>query len=549
MSIDVTWLSTWFVDNYIQKCSKLCPVNVSRLFDDVSTTMKLQNAVSAVIASLLDNAPVELWRALTLTVYGILLWMKDIPPRARACICLMTQLAKIDSGLSLYFTAIVFLHVAYKSLRNGLNEEFMDMLAHLLGENTCRKRCSNNSTSLLSLRKAVNLMKNAVNKSPGTMSLIAIELSKAYLYRALECEDSQSDSICCLSNVYLAVLYYATGQYQTAIDHCTLVIKSQDHSQCSLHVVQGELLPKVDDNVDNILGLTVFYQHIARAALNQQYQAQYVSVFTTEFFAYYLYIKYLSLKVCNKFPQTSSDAEFKRYEICISDTEQLFIGDVLLFVSLSQLLQQKVYQKPISQQLCQLTMNPTEHNASDLVELLHKSAVEHLTIFRHIEAQEVGSIVTIVTTDFEALYAYKRGDYQRCLQLCTQNVHALLYVDRLYGLQTCREFIQLMDDDIVSLTALMLIANPDCRRADSCCIYITQLTLSLYLMTQCQLKLHHSLSSLAQTLVYIKEDHRKHPVYATLDRLLLKMIAHKALSHMTTLCKCTHRPDDIHTRT
>jgi len=46
-SISKPMLSLWFVNNYIRKCSQLCPRNVS-LFDDVSTSEKLQNAVSAI---------------------------------------------------------------------------------------------------------------------------------------------------------------------------------------------------------------------------------------------------------------------------------------------------------------------------------------------------------------------------------------------------------------------------------------------------------------------------------------------------------------------
>ena len=63
MSIDETWLSTWFVDNYIRKCAQRCPDNISRLFDDVSrpTTVKLQNAVSAVVAWRLNNTLLEVW--------------------------------------------------------------------------------------------------------------------------------------------------------------------------------------------------------------------------------------------------------------------------------------------------------------------------------------------------------------------------------------------------------------------------------------------------------------------------------------------------------
>jgi len=248
------------------------------------------------------------------------------------------------------------------------------------------------------------------------MSLIEIELSKAYLYRALSCKDSDSDSNYCLANVYLAVLYHTTGQYQTAIDHCTLATRSQDHSQCSSHVVQGEILPKVDDDVGNVLGLAELYQSVRTAALKQQRQPQHVSVFTTELFAYYLHIKCLSLSVtkCCQFMHKSSTDEFKLYKICISGTQQPFIGDVLLFLSVSRLLKFQhglIWLKP------QRTLvNTNKYNSSELAELLSKSAVKHLKTYRQLEARDFRSMVIIVTTDFEAMYAYKRGDYQRCLQ-------------------------------------------------------------------------------------------------------------------------------------
>ena len=117
----------------------------------------------------------------------------------------------------------------------------------------------------------------------------------------------------------------------------------------------------------------------------------------------------------------------------------------------------------------------------------------------------------------------------------TQNVHTLLNAVRVVYVPTFPEFIQFLDDDVVSLTALTLIVNPMCREVYSRYVYITQLTLSLYLMTQCQLKLRHSVTSLAQTLVHIKATHRRHPVECTLDRLVLKMTARKALIHITTI--------------
>jgi len=41
MSVDETWLSTWFVDYYISACLQLnyCPQNFSWLFDDVMTSV------------------------------------------------------------------------------------------------------------------------------------------------------------------------------------------------------------------------------------------------------------------------------------------------------------------------------------------------------------------------------------------------------------------------------------------------------------------------------------------------------------------------------
>jgi len=172
-----------------------------------------------------------------------------------------------------------------------------------------------------------------------------------------------------------------------------------------------------------------------------------------------------------------------------------------------------------------------KHNTSDLVKLLQKSAVDHLTTYRQLVARDLGSVATIVTTDFEAMYAYKRGDYQRCLQLSTQNVHTLLYATRMPDVSTFPEFIQLLDDDIVSLTALMLIVNPKTRDNNNN-TDISQLTLSLYLMTQCQLKLHHSVTSLAQTLHYIKVAQRRHEANGTLDLLTLKLIERKVVVYV-----------------
>ena len=116
-------------------------------------------------------------------------------PTARSCACWMTELAKLDSRLSVYFTAVEFLHVARKSSRHGFNDELLDALATMFGQYIYKRRYSNNSSSLLSLRQAAKLMEFVTNISLSTMSLIAIELSKAYLHRALTFKDYDCEPI------------------------------------------------------------------------------------------------------------------------------------------------------------------------------------------------------------------------------------------------------------------------------------------------------------------------------------------------------------------
>jgi len=520
-SIDEAWLSTWFVHNYIRQCSMLCADNVSSLFRDVSTKCKLQNAISAVIKWRLNSTLEDMWDMLNFVEIGISS-MSNISLTVRSCCWWMTELTKSDSPLPVYFTAVAFLHVAYKLSSLGFTDELMDVLATITGHFSSTCRHLSQRSSELSLSKATKLMKVVANSSRSIMQLIEIELSKAYLYRALRCNASDSQSIYCLVNIYLAVLCYTSGQYQTAIDHCTLVTRSQDHSQCGSHVVQGELLPKIDDDLDTVLGLAVFYQYVRTTALNQG-QTQHVSVFATEYFVHYLNIRCLSVT------QTSSTDDVYRLRNYICN-KQLFIADVLLVKSVIDNIHCRPTTVHSSQQP---TLSATDLNTSELVELLQRSAVEHLTTYRQLEARDFGSVAAIVTTDFEALYAYKHGDYQRCLQLSrpTQNVHTLLCAVHMPDIETFPEFIQLLDDDIVSLTALTLIVNPECRR-DPGNVDITQLTLSLYLMTQCQLKLRHSVTSWFQTLDYTDVALRRYPPDSTLNRLTLALMKRKVMSYV-----------------
>jgi len=538
-------LAEWFISNYITKCAEFRANDLSQMIDDISD-WTLKKAVSAVVDCRLKNlmsmpqCNYDVGQNLIAEVAS------HRPMTLRSCLCWITSLAKIDDSLSIYFTAIAFLQAACKAT-HPLKDELLDILATTCLQSNHVRRCVNaRRSSVLSLSQAAKLMKVVANNSHSTVQLIEIELSKAYLYRALRCKDSDSDSIYCLTNVYLAVLYYTTGQYQTVTDHCTLVTRSHDHSQCSSHFVQGELLPKIDDDIDTVLGLSVFYQYVRTAALNQQQQTQHVSVFTTELFAHYLHIRCLSVMKCHQLTQTSSTDKVQRYRKCLHELQAIFTTDVLIinFLNRRKCATNDQRRIVVSLQVAREASGQLDWDTSKLVELLQQSAVDHLTAFRQRQAQAVSPVGRIVTTDFEALYAYKCGEYQRCLRLSVQNVCTLIGVEELAGFIVYPEFIQLMDDDIVSLAGLALITDRSCRNAAGDGVKLDQLYLSLYLTAQCQMKLHHPVTSLARTLHYINvirrdigkgcskcEGCRKW----TFDRLLLNLTERKILLYLSTL--------------
>ena len=536
MSVSESWLAVWFINKYIYKCAQICNERVAHFFDDVSTVEKLQNAALAVVYWRRCNKLNGLRKVLTEAKCLIARHVGWCSLSVRSCVCWMTELPKTDKSLSLYFIAVAFLHLAIKLTKSGVDDtrKLLDILATVIGH-FVGIRTRQRYRSLLSLSKALEFMKVVAINSNSTLQLIEIELSKAYLYRALTCDDSTSNINVnyCILNVYLGVMCYTTGQYQTAIDHCKQARLSEDHSQCSSHVVQGDLLPKIDDCIDSVLGLSVFYQHVKTAVLNQQQHKKPVNVFTTGFFAHCLLIKCLSAVKCR--PTSLSD-EVQRYRKYLHNSPQLFTTDVLLHITMNNSIQLCYCKEPVETN--KRKTKPSETSiTSELVELLQQSAVEHLTAYRHLEVQQLGSVVTIVTTDYEALYSYKRGDYLRCLQLSTQNVRSLFYRDiemqEVFPIQPV--FVPLLDNDIVSLTALTLIVNPECRELDGGCVCISQLTLSLYLMTQCQLKLRHSVTSLAQTLDDIEITQRRHRHSRTLDHLTLKLIERKLLAYLTRM--------------
>jgi len=211
-SVTEAWLAERFVNNYIRKCARdHCLDNrVSRLFDDISTHVELQNVVSALVDWRLGETLFDAWCHFSFA-QQVIHMLQDQSPGLRLCSYWMRVLSKVDPCLSAYFTAVTFLHIAFRTNRNPLTDEMLDILSTVCLQSNDVRRCLNaRHSSVLSLGQTAKLMKVIANNSHSTVQLIEIELSKAYLYRALRCKDS-SDSIYCLANVYLAiVLHYRT---------------------------------------------------------------------------------------------------------------------------------------------------------------------------------------------------------------------------------------------------------------------------------------------------------------------------------------------------
>jgi len=80
----------------------------------------------------------------------------------------------------------------------------------------------------------------------------------------------------------------------------------------------------------------------------------------------------------------------------------------------------------IRRSICKQTVRETQQSSGNTVRLccfIVKSAVERLTRVRQAMSRDYSALCTIATSDCEAMYAYKCDEYEKCLQLCQQNVN------------------------------------------------------------------------------------------------------------------------------
>ena len=132
MSITETSLCDWFINCYIRQCAQLCPQHIARLFDDVSTSTRFQNAVAAVVAWRIKQLPFLSYNNFVLAQFNITAKVYHHSLTVPSCLCWMRELPSkpsIHKDLLVYFVAVSFLHVAVRISRNSLADELLDVLS------------------------------------------------------------------------------------------------------------------------------------------------------------------------------------------------------------------------------------------------------------------------------------------------------------------------------------------------------------------------------------------------------------------------------------
>jgi len=348
------------------------------------------------------------------------------------------------------------------------------------------------------------------------------EMSKAFLHHSLVCGP---ESTYCVVHVLLAALYYKSGHYQSAIDHCKQVLNQGDNEQFGLKCIGAEYLPQIDESVDAVLALVLLYQHVQGKALplGTQKEQMIKPAFSAQLSAHYFYLK-------SSTAADSANSTLRNYRKHLCLSKRPLLCDVLLFKCTVIQLDECTETFALNRR----TETNDAVNASStmdaklLVTLLELVALEQLVSVRQVLVRELHCEQCPVLNEFEALYTYKCGLFEECLDMCRRNVNRLLRVSYPRYIIVYPEFLSLLDGEVLSLFGIIRLLRPvllllmmELAGAES----ISLLTLYVYLIVQCEKTLRSD--SLCDTLQLIRTVHDKvfsaEESDAFLDRLILKM--------------------------
>jgi len=523
---DLPFLSSWFIENYIRNCVRCCPAKVSILFEDIRSVAKLERAVHTAVNWKLNTLTLDVyedcnkWEGMVLS---ILIWGHTDPTAIQAY---AEELQNFDPRLRDFFIAVTSLRVAYTLSMQSLTEDVLEILWTLfnyfaaeIGDRLITTN-QHGSGALSSIRRAIKLA-SLSRFSSNALEMLNIEMSKLYLHHSLT---YGLERTYCVVHVLLAVLYYKSGHYQSTITHSKQVLILCECEQYVLQKIGAQYLPQIDETVDSVFGLILLYEHVQRTTLNPSAQVQHETelAFTVRLLANYLYSK------CSPVADVLS-----MYEHHLTETEEPLLSDILLFKVMKMQLDDCAEMPFVSTET--ENANDTDTSCSMdttlLATMLELEALEKLTNVRHMVIRELHSDHFPLLNEFDALYAYKCGLFEECLEMCRNHFDMLLRAgarrNQLYP-AIFGELHSMLDGELVSLFGFIKLMHPVLLLVfvhfpnfeD-----ISMLTLCLYLMVQCQKKLRSD--SLCDTLQLIRVVHDKvFPAYDKeyyLDRLILKL--------------------------
>jgi len=485
---DESVLLLWFVENYIPKCAECCPPEVTILFQDICS-------YDAVVAWRQKSLSTELYTEHHKSELRMLAVVLLDRMDATGILMHMKELQNFDLRLCEYFIAVTCLRVAYTISIHSVSDNPLEILWTLF--NPCKTTAVGGmdtsewemSRQLVFIRRAISLLRlHSIGSN--ALEMLYNEMSKAFLHYGIACVQ---ESTICVVHVLLAALCYKTGNYQAATDWCQEVLNKNFIQSHSLRSIGADCLPHIDENVDSVFGLVVFYEYVQRQALKPGVYRQEQSklAFTVELLAHYLYLE------CPTVARWRA-SKLSKYQQHLSKTNQPLLCDVLLFKKMKMRLNSDCGEMPAGNDMtidASHASNSTDNSL--LVISLELVSLEKLISFRQVVVHELHSEQFPVLNEFEALYAYKCGLFEDCLEMCRNHVNMLLRAgcarNQLYPI-ALPQFVSMLDGELVSLSGLIRLLHPGLFLLGLMFQYpnyesMSVLTLSLYLMVQCQKKL------------------------------------------------------------
>jgi len=407
---DASFLSEWLVENYIFRCAREIPHELQVMLIDVMTMRRVETVVNSLamwrresefddrmnkFISLANIACMDYCRSgkMHYLDLGIVLRLRR-------------EFNIIDGRLDALYASLTCLSLSSKIYfgSDALCDDIVDCVAAVVVPfHEYNQLPSSDPFNLL--RKGLRLLQLSSSRfeSDGEVTSSVLQILSFAYFRRVERHANLSgyDAIRRLANVYLAILYCITGRYQTVTSNCGLAATTT--SRHSSFVVEGQYLPKIDDNVDISLGLVTLYQFLV---LSQRSMASntrpHVAVFTADLFAAYL--RLLSDRVSSDEGGggyfSSPPSTMLQYVEAFSASPTLFCTDAVLFYLTSMQATINATSTP-ERRSKSTTVTPLD--STEFGRLLVPLAVNRLTSLRRVAARDSRRTASFITTDLQAM--------------------------------------------------------------------------------------------------------------------------------------------------